>query len=87
MQDSEPDYRWHLIHIFDAPTIAASRSGNKLVLSWGTNWSGYGLYSATSLSAKATWTKVSTSPVVKGALNMVTNPTTQGALFYRLMLP
>jgi hypothetical protein len=86
-QDAEPDYKWHLIHIFDAPTMTAGRSGSKLVLSWGTNWSGYALYSATSLSSNATWTKVSTSPVVNGALNMVTNSMPQAAMFYRLVLP
>jgi cell wall-associated NlpC family hydrolase len=86
-QNSEPEWRWHLIHIFDAPTMTTFRSGSKLVLSWGTNWSGYVLYSATSLSAQATWTKVSTTPVVIGALNMVTNTMPQNALFYRLALP
>jgi len=86
-QDSEPDWRWHLIHIFDAPTISASSSGSNLVLSWGTNWSGYVLYSAASLSANATWTKVSTSPVVIRALNVVTNTMPQRAQFFRLVLP
>jgi hypothetical protein len=86
-QNAEPNWRWHLIHIFDAPTVTVSRSGNKLVLSWGTNWSGYGLYSATSLSGTATWTKVSGSPVEIGTLNFVTNTMPQIALFYRLVLP
>ncbi len=86
-QDSLPNWRWHLIHIFDAPTITASRVGNNLVLSWGTNWTGYVLYSSTSLSAGATWNKVSTSPVVVGASNMVTNTVSPGAMFYRLVLP
>jgi hypothetical protein len=86
-QSSEPGYVRHLIHIFDAPTITASRVGNNLVLSWGTNWTGYVLYSSTSLSAGATWNKVSTSPVVVGASNMVTNIVSPGAMFYRLVLP
>jgi hypothetical protein len=77
----------HYIHIFDAPTVAVSRSGNNLVLSWGTNWTGYSLYSATSLSPNATWSKVSTSPKQVGALNMWTNTSPAGNLFYRLVLP
>jgi hypothetical protein len=86
-QSSEPGYVRHLIHIFDAPTITVSRVGNNLVLSWGTNWVGYALYSSTNLSAGATWNKVSTSPVVVGVSNMVTNTMSPGAIFYRLVLP
>jgi hypothetical protein len=87
-QSGMPDWRWHLIHILDAPTLNTSRSGNNFILSWGTNWTGYGLYSATSLSPTATWTKVSKSPTVHGALNMMTNTmSSSGALYYRLILP
>lgn len=86
-QSSEPNYVRHLIHIFDAPTITASRAGSSLVLSWGTNWTGYVLYSATNLSAGATWSKVSKSPVVVGASNRMTNAILPGAIFYRLALP
>ena len=67
--------------------IHAVKAGKNLVLSWGTNWTGYALYSATSLSTTATWTKVTNSPVVNGALNMMTNTMPQAALFYRLLLP
>ena len=86
-QNSEPGYVRHLIHIIDAPTIAASWVGKNLVLSWGTNWVGYALYSSTNLSAGAAWTKVSTSPVRIGKLNVLTNDMTSGAMFYRLTLP
>jgi len=86
-QSSQPNWRWHLIHIFDAPMLAASKIGNKMVLSWGTNWTGYSLYSATALSAGATWTKVSTTPAVIGKLNFVTNTMAPGATFYRLVMP
>jgi hypothetical protein len=86
-QDGEPDWRWHLIHIFDAPTITAARVGNNLVLSWGTNWSGYAMYSSTSLAPGATWSKVSKSPAVVGALNKLTNTMSGSATFYRLVLP
>jgi cell wall-associated NlpC family hydrolase len=77
----------HYIHIFDAPTIIASQVGKNLVLSWGTNWTGYVLYSSTNLSAGATWTKVSKSPVKIGEFNVMTNTVTSGAVFYRLTLP
>ncbi len=86
-QSSEPGYVRHLIHILDAPTIAASWVGNNLVLSWGTNWVGYALYSSTNLSAGATWIQVSNSPVRIGKLNVMTNTVSPGAMFYRLVLP
>lgn len=86
-QDSLPDWRWHLIHILDAPAIAASKVGSNLVLSWGTNWTGYVLYSATSPSPAAAWSKVSISPVRSGVLNKVSSALPSGAVFYRLVLP
>jgi len=86
-QASEPRWRSHFIHILDAPTLASFRAGNKLVLCWGTNWTGYVLYSATSLSPTAPWSKVSATPAVIGASKMVTNALSPGAIFYRLWLP
>lgn len=85
-QDSLPDWRWHLIHIFDAPTIASQQAGNNLVLSWGTNWTGYALYSSPSLATNATWTKVTKTPAVVGASNVLTNAMSGGSLFYRLQM-
>jgi hypothetical protein len=86
-QSSEPNWRSHFIHIFDAPTLASWKVGNKLVLSWGTNWTSYSLYSASSLAPDATWTKVATTPVTVGASKMVTNNVTAGTAFYRLVMP
>ncbi len=86
-QNSLPDWRWHLIHIFDAPTIKASKVGSNLVLAWGTNWTGYSMYSSTSLAPGATWTKMTKSPVKVGAMNVMTNTMSPGAVFYRLVLP
>jgi hypothetical protein len=86
-QSSEPSYVRHLVHIYDAPTISASRHGNNLVLSWGTNWTTYSLYSATSLAPGATWTKVAKAPSKVGALNKLTNSITSGSTFYRLVMP
>jgi hypothetical protein len=86
-QSGEPDWVCHLVHIFDAPTVNFSRSGNNMVLSWGTNWSGYILQSSTSPSPTAMWTKVTATPGKSGALYKLTNAMPQQALFYRLMLP
>lgn len=84
-QTSTPGAVCHLIHIFDSPTLVSSTSPGKLVLSWRTNWSGYALYSSSSLAPGATWTKVSKTPVVVGTTNVVTNTISGGATFFRLM--
>lgn len=86
-QGSEPKYVRHLVHILDAPTITSFTVGPNLVLSWGTNWTGYALYSTTNLSTGARWIKVSKSSVVVGRSNMMTNTVSSEATFYRLMLP
>ncbi|HUA68592.1 MAG TPA: NBR1-Ig-like domain-containing protein [Candidatus Saccharimonadales bacterium] len=86
-QSSEPDFVRHLIHIYDAPTLTASVTKNDIVLSWGTNWTGYVLQSSPSLGADATWSKVGTTPSKVGTLNKVTNLMVGQALFYRLELP
>ena len=67
-----------------APSIIMCRVGNQLVLCWGTNWPGYVLQSAKALGAGASWDQVSSSVVVVGATNMVTNTMSRSALFYRL---
>ena len=86
-QGSQTNYVRHLIHIYDAPTLNSVPQGKNLVLSWGTNWSGYALYAATNCAAGATWTKVAKAPTVIGTANVLTNPTAAGPTFYRLVLP
>lgn len=86
-QGAEPSYVRHLIHILDAPTLGSFMAGNSLVLSWGTNWTGYALYSSTNLPDEAAWVKVAKSPVVVGRSNVLTNSMSAGAALYRLMLP
>ncbi len=77
----------HYIHIYDAPTLGVSRTGNKMVLSWGTNWTSYSLYSASSLVRGATWTKVTASPTKVGMWNTLTNTMSTNAVFFRMMMP
>jgi hypothetical protein len=86
-QSSETNWVYHLIHIYDAPTLGSSTVGTNLVLSWGTNWTGYALYTSSSLSTNATWTKMSKSPVVVNGQNVMTNAMSSGHVFYRLILP
>ena len=86
-QNSEPNWRAHYIHIFDAPTLASWTTGNKMVLSWGTNWTGYDLYSAATPSPAAAWAKVTTTPRRVGAMYVVTNAIGTGAAFYKLSMP
>ncbi len=81
------DWRWHLIHILDAPTITTTRVGNNFVLSWTTNWSSYTMYSATSLATNATWTKMTKSPTTSKGWNYMTNAMSTGPVFYRLLMP
>jgi cell wall-associated NlpC family hydrolase len=85
-QSSEKQAVRHLIHVLDSPTLNSFTSGKNLVLSWGTNWTGYALYSATSFAPGATWTKVTKAPTIKGRLNMMTNSLASGTTFYRLLL-
>lgn len=86
-QSGEPNWRWHLIHILDSPTLTSFVANKKMVMSWTTNWYGYNLYSATSLQPNATWTKMPGTPAVSGILNRMTNNVPTGAVFYRLMHP
>ncbi len=86
-QGSQSQAVRHLVHILDTPAIVSSTIGNNLVLKWGTNWTGYVLYSATNFSGGAAWTKVLKSPAIVGRLNVMTNSMSSDAMFYRLLLP
>jgi hypothetical protein len=67
-----------------APILALTRSNGQIVLSWGTNWTGYVLESAKSLAAEAPWDQVSPAPLADGTNYVVTNAMTRPAFFYRL---
>ncbi len=85
-QDSLPDWRWHLIHILDNPTLWTKLSGKSMTFTWTTNWNKYALYSAPSIGG--TWSKVSTSPSKTGDTNKlsITMPSS-GSIYYRLQMP
>jgi hypothetical protein len=57
-----------------------------VVLSWGTNFTGFTLESKTNLNTNA-WSTVSPAPVVTGTNNVVTNATTEAQKLYRLIRP
>jgi glucuronoarabinoxylan endo-1,4-beta-xylanase len=68
------------------PTLAATKQGINIILSWATNIAGYSLVCSTNL-APAHWNSVLSLPVVVGNQNVVTNSITNGAVFYRLYVP
>ena len=86
-QGSESKAVRHLVHILDAPTMTSSIVGKNLILSWGTNWAGYNLYTATNPGPGATWTKLAKAPAIIGGTCRMTNQmSATGNAFYRLLL-
>jgi subtilisin family serine protease len=67
----------------DRPLLRASRVGNRVVVSWTTNSSGFFLY-AKSPPATGIWSAVQTTPVIVGNEKFVTNAITANDVFYRL---
>ena len=65
------------------PVIGLQLVGDKIVVSWPTNWLGFSLESATSLPA-ASWTSNSASPAILNGQFTVTNAIIGGEKFYRL---
>ena len=75
---------WHLIHIYDYPTLNSWVIGNKLVTSWGTNWNKYALYSASSVNGP--WNKVNGFKII-GNMNVVSNLMGAGPAYFQLQMP
>jgi uncharacterized repeat protein (TIGR03803 family) len=72
-----------------APTAGTQQlsivvSNGSAILSWPTNLTGLILQSSTNLELPNAWTAVTPGPTVVGGLNIVTNPITGAASFYRL---
>lgn len=65
----------------------SSTVGTNLIISWGTNWTGYSLYSSTSLATEAAWTKVAKSPAKVGSMYVISNGISTSSQYYRLVLP
>jgi hypothetical protein len=68
------------------PTLAYAWQNSDLVLSWPTNAPGFMLEYATNLSP-ATWQSNAAPPVLIGDRNVVTNPVTGAARYFRLRKP
>jgi hypothetical protein len=69
----------------EPPSLAVSRQENQVLLSWSASQTGYTLEAASSLAPQAPWALVTNAPVFYQARNVVTNPATEGAAFYRLI--
>jgi uncharacterized repeat protein (TIGR03803 family) len=66
------------------PQLAITRSGTNVILTWSTGASGYTLESTTNLDPVVVWTTNSTTPVILGGFNTVTNAIGPSSRFYRL---
>jgi hypothetical protein len=67
------------------PTLSLARSGNNLIVTWPTNFSGFTLQSVSNLVPSVTWSNVSPSPSIVNGQYTVTNALTGARSFYRLM--
>jgi len=68
-----------------APLLQVARSGSNVILFWSTNAVGYSLQSRTNFSSASPWGAVTNVPQPAGSQNFVTNDTTAGTSFYRLI--
>jgi hypothetical protein len=69
------------------PTLSLRLSGANVILTWPTNYTGYGLQSTTNLNPPAAWSAALTAPVIVNGLNTVTNALAGHAQFFRLTHP
>ncbi|MBM3883671.1 MAG: immunoglobulin domain-containing protein [Verrucomicrobia bacterium] len=67
-----------------APSLAAQRSGNQILISWPANATGYKLFGSPALGATASWSEVTVAPVAAGDRLTVTVDPTAAQRFYRL---
>ena len=66
------------------PQLTPVSVGPNIVLSWPTNFPGFGLEVSTNLAPPTVWKTNAKAPVVIGGLNVVTNPVPGDRRFYRL---
>ena len=70
------------------PSLAATRAGNQIVLSWPTNnTAGFSLQTSTTLGPGATWSAMSPLPALAGNQWVVTNSISGTNRFFRLSGP
>jgi hypothetical protein len=77
---------WSVAGACGAPLLSYVRQGDRLVLSWDANYSGFNLESTLTLSA-GTWSAVSPPPITASGRNWVTNVISGPVGFYRLRRP
>jgi len=70
--------------LFVLPRLTIISAGEKAILRWPTNYTGFTLQSTTNLGSSAVWTTNSPAPVVVNGQNTVTNPISGTQQFYRL---
>lgn len=66
------------------PTLAITRSGTNIILSWPADATGFALQSNTNLLSPGGWTAVSPGPNIVNGQNTVTNSASGISRFYRL---
>lgn len=66
------------------PTLQIQPSGGNLAISWPLSAQGYSVQATTNPAAPNSWATLTNLPTVVNSLNMVTNPASFGAMFYRL---
>jgi hypothetical protein len=83
-QDGEPDWVWHLIHIFDAPaTLLTPQMNSHGVFSFTVSGNAGGLYAIQSSTNLVHWTTVETVSNAAGSVQVfLENPPVSGVSYY-----
>ncbi len=66
------------------PSLQPQMSGGNLMLSWPLSAQSFNLQTTTNLADPNSWTTLTNVPAIVNLQNAVTNPTSNGARFYRL---
>jgi hypothetical protein len=68
-----------------SPDLGAGVSSNTVVISWPAAYGDFVLQSSSNLQGPGSWSVVPTPRILVSNLFMVTNPITNGSMFYRLL--
>ncbi len=74
-----------IFRLFIQPRLDITRAGTNVVVTWGTNYPGFTLQSATNLASPSVWSNVLQTPVVVNGQETVTNANAGARKFYRLI--